>query len=502
MVLLTCTHCLRPRGALMALLRGRRGIMPRVKVPGFLSRSNASHRKGAKHRTALLATVALLAGMIPAALVFNAASAGADGGAPTIQSDLGDYNPGQTVTLTGANWDPAGSPVHIVVNDSIGETWQHTSDVTPASDGTIQDVFKLSTSFIASYSVHATEQAADGTTLEASSSFTDANPSADLDQCGNDSAPSANTDGCDSDASQWVNGNVGTSKAVYFEGDSLPYRMKFDFLSTSGTHTVTIQWDTTKAGKHALDYLTTFNRTVADANPCLGISPCGSPTTFPIPADPQVTGQGVTPVAGNFTMYGGTIIGVSSYTHTPSGFVGDTSASITLTFSAGQANPVLAWAGHISTRHDWGASNSAVAISGSPYHTRLVDLDGSGGNQDRSLSADAVIFPGSITVIKDATPNGSTSFPFTASPSPLSNFSLVDDGTAANTKVFSNITTFQTYSVNETPIPANWGFDSVSCLVTTPNGGSYTTSTTTTDINMKEGEDWSCTYLDSLQVGT
>ncbi|HEY3243517.1 MAG TPA: hypothetical protein VGM03_09215, partial [Phycisphaerae bacterium] len=131
--------------------------MPRVKVPAFLSRSNASHRKGAKHRTALLATVALLAGMIPAALVFNSASAGADGGAPTIQSDFADYNPGQTVTLTGANWDPAGSPVHIVVNDSIGQTWQHTSDVTPASDGTIQDVFKLSTSFIASYSVHATE---------------------------------------------------------------------------------------------------------------------------------------------------------------------------------------------------------------------------------------------------------------------------------------------------------------------------------------------------------
>src|SRR6266516_5120165 len=312
MVLLTCTHCLRPRGALMALLRGRRGIMPRVKVPGFLSRSTASHRKGAKHRTALLATVALLAGMIPAALVFNAASAGADGGAPTIQSDFADYNPGQTVTLTGANWDSAGGPVHIVVNDTIGNTWQHTADVPPASDGTIQDVFKLSTSFIASYSVHATELAADGSTLEASSSFTDANPSADLDPCANDPAPSPSTDGCSASATDWVNGNVGASKAVYFEGDSIPYRMTFGDLSLS-SHSVTIEWDTTKGGTHALDYLTTFNRTVATANPCLGVSGCntGSFSTFAIPADPQVTGAGVTPVAGNFRLYGGTITAVS-----------------------------------------------------------------------------------------------------------------------------------------------------------------------------------------------
>jgi hypothetical protein len=474
--------------------------MPRVKVPGFLSRSNASHRKGAKHRTALLATVTLLAGMIPAALVLNGTSAGADGSAPTIQSDFADYNPGQTVTLTGANWDPAGSPVHILVNDSIGQTWQHTSDVPPASDGTIQDVFKLSTSFIASYSVDATQQAADGSTLHASSSFTDANPSANLDQCQNGQAPSPSTDGCDTDPNDWVNGNLGASKAVYLEGDSIPYRLTFGDLSLS-SHTVTIEWDTTKGGKHALDYLTTFNRSVATANPCLGVSPCSSPTTFPIPADPQVTGAGVTPAAGNFTFYGGTITSVSAYSGGAGFPTGDLSRRITLTFTATQANPVLAWGGHISTRHDWGANNSAVAISGSPYHTRLIDLDGSGGNQDRSLSADAVIFPGSITIIKDATPNGSTSFGFTGSPAPLTNFSLVDDGTSANTKLFSNITTFQTYTVNESGIPANWGFDSASCAVTSPNGGSAAEGQTTT-IAMNEGENWTCTYLDSLRVGT
>jgi hypothetical protein len=49
-----------------------------------------------------------------------------------------------------------------------------------------------------------------------------ANPSADIDQCANDPAPSSHTDGCNSNANQWVNGNLGASKAVYNEGDSIP----------------------------------------------------------------------------------------------------------------------------------------------------------------------------------------------------------------------------------------------------------------------------------------
>ena len=110
-----------------------------------------------------------------------------------------------------------------------------------------------------------------------------ANPSANLDQCANDSAPSPHTDGCDTSASQWVNGNLGASKASYFEGDSVPYRMRFDNLA-AGPHTVTIKWDTTKSGKHAFDYLTSYDRTVATANPCLGVTGCGSPTTLAIPA--------------------------------------------------------------------------------------------------------------------------------------------------------------------------------------------------------------------------
>src|SRR5262245_11191637 len=137
-----------------------------------------------------------------------AASIGAaDESAPTIQSELPDYNPGQTVTLTGANWATNGATVHIVVNDAVGATWKHTADVPVSAGGAVTDSFQLPNYFVATYSVHATQQTASGM-LEASSSFTDANPSANLDQCANDPAPSPNTDGCSASASDWVNGNL------------------------------------------------------------------------------------------------------------------------------------------------------------------------------------------------------------------------------------------------------------------------------------------------------
>jgi uncharacterized repeat protein (TIGR01451 family) len=338
------------------------------------------------------------------------------------------------------------------------------------------------------------------------------NPSASLDQCANDQAPSPSSNGCNSSATQWVNGNLGASKSVYNEGDSIPYRLTFLNLSTSGSHNVKIEWDTTKSGKHALDYLTTYTASVLNANACLGItqSPActSAASTFPIPKDPQVdpgTPSGTGAIGGqpggNFTIYGGNITGVSAYSYSNgTGFVGDKSASLVITFTASVANPVIAWGGHIATRLAWGVGLSTVAISGSPYHTRLLDLDGSGGNQDRSLSADAVVFPGSITIIKSASPEGSTSFPFAASPSPLSNFNLVDDGTATDRTTFPITTAagFQSYTVTENT-PAGWSLTGIVCGITSPNGGSATGSGSTATINLKEGENATCTFSNLQQ---
>src|SRR6185295_2245103 len=102
----------------------------------------------------------------------------------------------------------------------------------------------------------------------------------------------------------------------------------------------------------------------------------------------QVPGGGddITQIPGSFSMFGGTITATSGYTVTGT-YAGDSTTFITITFTSNVANPVLAWGGHIATRIDWGITNSAIAISGSPYHSRLEDVNGSGGNQDRSLAA-------------------------------------------------------------------------------------------------------------------
>ena len=216
----------------------------------------------------------------------------------------------------------------------------------------------------------------------------------------------------------------------------MPYRLQMN-LDPAPTHTVTIGWDTTEGGQHALDYLTTYNRTETDANPCSGVPGCvtAGGDTEPIPADTAMTGQADwdgTQAPGVFTLFGGTITGVSGYTYTGS-FAGSGQAKITVTFTATVLNPVLAWAGHIADHHDWGTGNAARDISGSPFH-----MQPGSPRRDRwqpgplPVLQRTVIFPGSITIVKDAVPEKARRT--SASPPPagsrLPRFTLDDDAEA------------------------------------------------------------------------
>src|SRR5205814_1183329 len=42
--------------------------------------------------------------------------------------------------------------------------------------------------------------------------------------------------------------------------------------------------------------------------------------------------------------------------------------------------------------------------------------------------------------------------------------------------------------------PSDWVLDTPSCAVTSPNGGGYNANGATVTVNLKEGEDWTCTY--------
>jgi len=365
------------------------------------------------------------------------------------------------------------------------------------------------------------------------------NPSADIDQCAN--GPLTAPVPCTGTA--WQNGNANGSSAHWAEGDSIAYRVKFGSLSTGTSHQITIEWDTTKGGKHALDYLTSYNRTENVGNdPCSGVAGCSGPTvppptTFAIPPDTN-TGLNLPPATSSpadgrwdqvFTMFGGTITSVMvadpsisnptlPYNVTGS-YSGDSSTSVTITFTAGTPTPVLAWGGHIANRKDWGMDNSAVSITGSPFHMRVLGLDGVGGNQDRGLSNSAVVYPAILTITKNvltsdgANLTGPTPFNFTST-GPSTNsvpdvdpaFTLVNDGVTpppdtlpANQKQFRLFSFGPQYTINETST-AGFGLNGLSCSATLngavqPDTITENLATATATIVAAEGQDINCTFV-------
>jgi len=231
-------------------------------------------------------------------------------------------------------------------------------------------------------------------------------PAANLDQVRNGPKSSPISPG------NWVNGNLNPSQSHYIEEYSVPYRAVLTDLPTGTEIVLTIGYDIKHSDKHALDYLThydrindpshvsTFGHSDEDIDPLIGVTGVSSTvTTYAIPA-PSSVGS---PVAGQptasfnaipaiervMTLFGGTISNVVYAVQ------GDLSAAkaetrVTITFTVDSTNAVLAWGGHIASRLDWGYDGddpmSAGGISGSPYHMRLIDWNLNNlGNQDRSL---------------------------------------------------------------------------------------------------------------------
>jgi uncharacterized repeat protein (TIGR01451 family) len=218
-----------------------------------------------------------------------------------------------------------------------------------------------------------------------------ASPSGSLDQCANGpSFPIPSTQCSAIDASSWINGDLNSNKSSYREGDTVPFRASMGgFTALSTGHTVVITYQSTKSGKHAYDYLTSYNRTVLGADPCAGSATCLAPATpFPIPADPHVTGLGVTPLPGGvFSCFECLVTAVSSYSLSGL-YSGDSQTSVTVTFTALASSVVLAWGGHVASPLDWGPGSGAASIPGSPYHMMLTSVDsGSVGAQDRAMAA-------------------------------------------------------------------------------------------------------------------
>lgn len=282
----------------------------------------------------------------------------------------------------------------------------------------------------------------------------------------------------DTCGSCWVNGNAGAQTAHYVEGMSIAYRSLVTGLTAGVCYEYELGYDTYHSAM-AIDYLTHFQRLEPHSpfnhpaeviNPLALVSGSTSYTmtttsthTFPIPAPApsgivsgafnadgsarDISNQAATsfnalPAAQRlFTIYNGEIQNIFYVSEAPIVIGGaDAETRLRVRFMANSDSVMLAWGGHIASRLDWGFTKdnkgnlsplSAAGISGSPYHMRqkafdrvdcafttghvLENISGF-GNQDRSLSAAAVIPPPECPTVPSQTKClDATSFTFTIS---------------------------------------------------------------------------------------
>jgi hypothetical protein len=447
-------------------------------------------------------------------LLISSASA-----APTVTTDKADYFFFETVTISGGGFAPNtfyDIPVirpdgSIIKGDgSLTAGWD--KEKTDAS-GNFTYLYQLD-AMAGIYEVRVYPSPWGGNLADsplASVTFTDAPPQITLEQCRNGAAGTPNN--CpDGGGSGWVTGNVGSSQGHFVEGYSMPYRAIMDNLPTSTSITVELGYDIKHSSRHALDFLThydrlephaSFSHSAETVDPTGGVSGiAGTTTTTAIPA-PSSTSPCASPVSGQpttsfnslpaaerlMTLFGGTITAIA---YTSEGCLTDAVAEtrIEVTFTVDSATAVLAWGGHIGRALDWGAGNSAGGISGSPYHMRLIDWSlGSIGQQDRSLSAGTVEPTGIVTINKVAVGDDDT-FSFTATPDGIpAAFDITTSG-GTGSQTYNDVTA-GVRTVTESGPPAGWSFTSLTC--DDPDSGT-TVSGQTATIDLDPGETVECTF--------
>lgn len=288
-------------------------------------------------------------------------------------------------------------------------------------------------------------------------------PGIKLEQCANGD-PTCNT----ANPSRWITGNLGTHNSDYDEGSTVPYRSVLGNLGIGQTYMVEIEWDTTKSGKHALDYLTSYDRSVPAADPCAGAGCGGTNDTLPIPLDTRISSTGVTQLGGqSFSIFGGQFVaGGTSVSNTgdlcatascsiaqnPSAYAlngsfdGDSTAGISVWFTASHSTAVLAWGGHVASQSDWGVDKSAGSIAGSPYHMRVMDLRCSdarncnSGSMDVSMSS-AVVSATTSTTSSTSSSTSSTSSSTSSTSSSTTSTTVEESTTTTSTTVAESTTT-------------------------------------------------------------
>ena len=217
----------------------------------------------------------------------------------------------------------------------------------------------------------------------------------------------------------WINGNLQSNNSRYSEGEATVQRVWLTGFAPGSSHTVTLQYGTTKGGKHAYDFLTTWNASeswIVESDQCQSITGCStsdaSENTFAIPHDPNGSGQFETGTR-NFTMRGGTLTGATAPAIVSGSYAGDSETATTVSFTVAPSGAMCAsgtcsvalWFGaHIAKSAEWQPFNGttgAATISGSPYHVALAAMDGESiGQRDNQMQSATVVGQCLLTLVK------------------------------------------------------------------------------------------------------
>ena len=272
---------------------------------------------------------------------------------------------------------------------------------------------------------------------------------------------------------EWSTGSINSSNSSYAEGDSVPYRYEFRDVPAGAYLHFDIEYEFSRAGKKAFDFLTDVKRTegtIIDSLTGGLFSDPASPlttltetdcnfTALAIPDDLNISTDNIV-ITGEGTQYF-TICGdftSAAVSAGPTHPAGDGEKVITLRI---QANPAgldlqelaVAWGGHlaIGDASNWGAGNGAGSISGAPFHQNgggFLDVNGNGtqdspddksiGSGDRSIQvgalATATPTPTNTVQATSTTTNTPTATPTdTATNTPTATATDTATATATNT---------------------------------------------------------------------
>jgi len=342
---------------------------------------------------------------------------------------------------------------------------------------------------------------------------------------------------------QWATGGINKNNSILTEDNILPpyppnipghvnYRAIFGGLP-GDTYVLTIDYDFTKGGTVAVDFLTT-NYGINDTNLQTELPSWAEPTIvaslvsdgpsamqfpddlFPLPlrlgsgdvqdrqAAHDAAFAGETYVR-QMEIYGATITGISQGGHTGD-VTSDSSVTVEITFTKGTnaGSPVIAtWGGHLAIGDaysmGYGTGNGAGSISGAPFHMTLNSLTTVGGDnilgghRDLSVQPSAIVQTGTL-IVQKVTIGGDSTFNYTIADSDdlLDGFPITTSGRTGS-QTYNVLPGM--YEVTELEPPTGWDFTNI--VIDDPSGGSSSSDQIAT-IDLDPDETVTVTFTNSI----